>query len=82
MTITIPKQDQTGSTINLEKRMDHERTIQDIYTYEKQALDLIEKRFENNKDHPNYKKLKALLIDQINDELNDYTNTISNRRAS
>ena len=47
--------------------MNHERTIQDIYTYEKQALDLIDKRFENNKDHPNYKKLKALLIDQIND---------------
>ena len=82
MTITIPKQDQTGSTINLEKRMNHERTIQDIYTYEKQALDLIDKRFENNKDHPNYKKLKALLIDQINDELNDYTNSIPNRRAS
>ena len=59
-----------------------ERTIEDIYTYEKQALDLIDKRFENNKDHPNYKKLKALLIDQINDELHDYTNTISNRRAS
>ena len=72
----------TGSTINLEKRMNHERTIQDIYTYEKQALDLIEKRFENNKDHPNYKKLKALLIDQINDELHDITNSISNRRAS
>jgi hypothetical protein len=62
--------------------MNHERTIQDIYTYEKQALDLIEKRFENNKDHPNYKKLKALLIDQINDELHDITNSISNRRAS
>ena len=59
-----------------------ERTIEDIYTYEKQALDLIDKRFENNKDHPNYKKLKALLIDQINDELHDYTNSISNRRAS
>jgi len=59
-----------------------ERSLDDIYTYEKQALDLIEKRFENNKDHPNYIKLKALLIDQINDELNDYTNTISNRRAS
>ena len=82
MTITLPNQEQTGSTINLEKRMNHERTIQDIYTYEKQALDLIDKRFENNKDHTNYKKLKALLIDQINDELNDYTNSIPNRRAS
>ncbi len=67
---------------NLEKRMDNERTIQDIYAYEKQALDLIDKRFENNKDHPNYKKLKALLIDQINDELHDVTNSIPNRRAS
>ena len=82
MTITIPKQGTTGSTNNLEEKMDHERTIQDIYTYEKQALDLIDKRFENNKDHPNYKKLKALLIDQINDELHDYSNSISNRRAS
>ena len=82
MTITIPKQDQTGSMTNLEKRMDNERTIQDIYAYEKQALDLIDKRFENNKDHPNYKKLKALLIDQINDELHDVTNSIPNRRAS
>ncbi len=72
----------TGLTNNLEKNMDHERTIQDIYTYEKQALDLIDKRFENNKDHPNYKKLKALLIDQINDELHDHTHTITNRRAS
>ena len=69
-------------TTNLEKRMNHERTIQDIYTYEKQALDLIEKRFENNKDHPNYKELRELLIDQINDELNDYTNTVPDRRAS
>jgi len=82
MTHTIPNQETTGLTNNLEKNMDHERTIQDIYTYKKKALDLIDKRFENNKDHPNYRKLKALLIDQINDELNDYTNTISNRRAS
>ena len=71
----------TGSTNNLEENMDHERTIQDIYTYEKQALDLIEERFKD-KNHPNYRKLKALLIDQINDELHDYTNTITNRRAS
>ena len=58
------------------------RTIEDIYTYEKQALDLIEERFKDNKDHPNYSKLKGLLIDQINDELNDYTHTVSNQRAS
>jgi len=58
------------------------RTIEDIYTYEKQALDLIEERFKDNKDHPNYSKLKGLLIDQINDELHDYTHSIPNQRAS
>ena len=58
------------------------RTIEDIYAYEKKAMDLIDNRFKDNKNHPNYKKLKALLIDQLNDELHDYTNTISNRRAS
>ena len=63
------------------KKMDYhsERTLDDIYTYEKQALDLIEKRFENNKDHPNYLKLKALLIDQINDELYDYAHSTTDR---
>ena len=59
-----------------------ERTIEDIYTYEKQALDLIDERFKDNKDHPNYSKLKGLLIDQINDELHDYTHTVTDRRAS
>ena len=59
-------------------------TSEDLYTYEKQALDLIEKRFKNNKDHPNYNKLKALLTDQINDQLYDFTHTINttDRRAS
>ena len=56
-----------------------ERSIDDIYSYEKQALDLIEERFKDNTDHPNYKKLKALLIDQINDELHDYAHSISDR---
>ena len=64
------------------KNYHSERTLDDIYSYEKQALDLIEKRFKNKKDHPNYSRLKDLLIDQINDELHDYTNTIPNRRAS
>ena len=58
------------------------RTIEDIYAYEKKALDLIDNRFKDNKNHPNYKKLKALLIDQLNDELHDYTNTLTDRRAS
>ena len=58
------------------------RTIEDIYAYEKKAMDLIDNRFKDNKNHPNYKKLKALLIDQLNDELHDYTNTLTDRRAS
>ena len=59
-----------------------ERSLEDIYSYEKQALDLLAKRFEGKKDHPNYKELKALLIDQINDELRDYAaNHCSDRRT-
>ncbi len=49
-----------------------ERTLDDIYTYEKQALDLLKERFKGREDHPNYKELVTLLIDQINDELSDY----------
>ena len=44
-----------------------ERSFDDVYSYEKQALDLLAK----NKDHPHYTELRALLIDQINDELHD-----------
>jgi len=58
------------------------RTIDDVYSYEKQALDLIELRYKDNKDHPNYSKLRDLLIDQINDELYDVAHTKTNRRAS
>ena len=58
------------------------RTMEDIYTYEKQALDLIEARYKDNRDHPNYSKLRDLLIDQINDELYDVTHTTADRRAS
>ena len=58
------------------------RTIDDIYTYEKQALDLIEERFKDNKEHPNYSKLRTLLLDQINDELYDVAHTKTDRRAS
>ena len=58
------------------------RTMEDIYTYEKQALDLIEERYKDNRDHPNYSKLRDLLIDQINDELYDVTHTTADRRAS
>ena len=58
------------------------RTMEDVYTYEKQALDLIELRYKDNKDHPNYSRLKDLLIDQINDELYDVAHTKTDRRAS
>ena len=59
-----------------------ERSLEDIYSYEKQALDLLAKRFEGKKDHPNYKELKALLIVHINDELRDYAaNHCSDRRT-
>jgi len=59
-----------------------ERTIEDIYSYEKQALDLLRERFKGKEDHPNYKELKALLIDQINDELRDYATDNSSIRGA
>ena len=45
------------------------RTIDEVYSYEKQALDLIKK------DHPHYKEIRKLLIDQINDEIHDITHS-------
>jgi len=45
------------------------RSIDDIYSYEKQALDLI------NKDHPHYDEIKKLLIQQVNDEIYDHYHT-------
>tara|TARA_R100000781_G_scaffold56525_1_gene36638 strand:+ start:477 stop:629 length:153 start_codon:yes stop_codon:yes gene_type:complete len=48
------------------------RSLDDIYSYEKQALDLI------SKDHPHYEEIKSLLVEQINDEIKDYANTRSN----
>lgn len=62
--------------------MTNTRTMEDIYTYEKQALDLIEARYKDNRDHPNYSRLRDLLIDQINDELYDVAHTTADRRAS
>ena len=58
------------------------RTMDDIYTYERQALDLIEARYKDNKDHPNYSRLRDLLIDQINDELYDVAHTTADRRTN
>ena len=45
------------------------RTIEDIYSYRKQALDLLDK------DHPNYDEIRLLLEDQIMDEVNDTVTT-------
>ena len=48
------------------------RSLEDIYTYERQALDLL------NKDHPHYDEIRVLLTDQINDEVEDLANTRAN----
>ena len=52
----------TMTTMNSEK-------IEDVYTYAKQAYDLIPD------DHPHSEEIKQLLIDQVNEELHDYDNT-------
>ena len=49
------------------------RTIEDIYTYQKQALDLL------SKDHPHYKEIETLLTEQINDEIETYANSRSDQ---
>ena len=51
-----------------------ERTDEDIYTYYKQALDLIPL------NHPHYQEIKTLLVSQVNDELHDHasSNRITN----
>ena len=48
------------------------RSLEDVYTYEKQALDLL------RKDHPHYDEIRVLLTDQINDEVEDLANTRTN----
>ena len=45
------------------------RSLEDIVTYEKQALDLLDK------DHPHYDEIRSLLTEQINDEIRDYANS-------
>ncbi len=48
------------------------RSLDDIISYEKQALDLLPL------DHPHYDEVKALLIDQVNDEIQTYADTHTN----
>ena len=45
------------------------KSIEDVYTYAKQAYDLIPD------DHPHSEEIKRLLIDQVNEELHDYDAT-------
>ena len=49
--------------------MTHSRNLEDIISYEKQALDLLDK------DHPHYNEIRSLLTEQINDEIRDYANS-------
>ena len=41
-------------------------SLDDIYSYKKQALDLIPE------DHPNYTEIVRLLEEQVQDQLHDY----------
>ena len=45
------------------------RSLEDIISYEQQALDLLEE------NHPHYDEIISLLTDQINDEIRDYANS-------
>ena len=52
------------------------RSLKDVYTYEKQALDLIPI------DHPHYAEIRSLLIEQVNDEVETYANSIPDSGTS
>ena len=45
------------------------RSLTDVYTYQKQALDLLDK------DHPHYDEIKDLLLDQVADEIHTIYNS-------
>ena len=48
------------------------RSLEDIYTYQRQALDLL------SKDHPHYEEIKTLLTQQVQDEVWEHANTRPN----
>ena len=52
------------------------RSLEDIISYEKQALDLLPL------DHPHYNEIKSLLMDQVNEEISDYAYSGSDRSSS
>ena len=45
------------------------RSLEDIYTYQQQALDLL------NKDHPHYDEIKDLIDEQIAEDLEAYVDS-------
>ena len=47
----------------------------DVYTYEKQALDMLPK------SHPHYEEVYMHLYDQVRDQLDDICNTRTARQA-
>ena len=47
-------------------------SLDDIYTYQSQALDLLKK------DHPHYDEIRKLLIEQVTEMVYDYTNSRAN----
>ena len=53
----------------------HSIPSNDVYTYNKQALDMLQP------DHPHYDEIRKHLLEQIKDELSDRYNTRPNRTA-
>ena len=51
--------------MSMETQMSIDRTVDDVYSYQKQALDLLDK------DHPHYDEIRDLLTDQILDDIHD-----------
>ena len=51
------------------------RTIDDVMTYQKQALDLLDKK------HPHYDEIRILLTDQIMDDIDDCKHPTDRRAA-
>ena len=48
------------------------RSLEDIISYEKQALDLLPL------DHPHYEEIEQLLTEQVQDEVWEHANTRTN----
>ena len=64
----------TNPTMKEKRTMkDEVRTTEDIYSYAKQAVDLLEmRRVQGYINDSNYNECKQLLTEQVNDELSTY----------